>query len=70
MRTADSVSPSLTGGDVLGSLALYMVVYLIMFPAGIAFMAGIVRSGVEGEGQRRKPVEGFQSKALFKTPAE
>ena len=39
LRTADSVSPSLTGRDVAISLALYMVVYLLMFPTGIAFMA-------------------------------
>ena len=45
MRTADSVSPSLTGTDVIWSLALYVVVYLIMFPTGIAFMAGLVRRG-------------------------
>jgi cytochrome bd ubiquinol oxidase subunit I len=45
MRTADSVSPSLSGTDVIWSLALYVVVYLIMFPTGIAFMAGLVRRG-------------------------
>ena len=45
MRTADSVSPSLTGTDVVVSLALYVIVYLIMFPTGIAFMAGLVRRG-------------------------
>jgi cytochrome d ubiquinol oxidase subunit I len=45
MRTADSVSPSLTGSDVALSLAFYVVVYLIMFPTGIAFMAGLVRRG-------------------------
>jgi cytochrome bd-type quinol oxidase subunit 1 len=27
------------------SLAFYIVVYLIMFPTGIAFMAGLVRRG-------------------------
>ena len=70
MRTADSVSPSLTGGNVLGSLLLYMAVYLVMFPAGIAFMVGIVRSGVQGEGQHRGPVEGLQSATPFKVPAE
>ena len=46
LRTADSVTPSLTGGDVLASLLLYVIVYLIMYPAGIAYMAGIVRAGV------------------------
>jgi cytochrome d ubiquinol oxidase subunit I len=45
MRTVDSVSPSLTGTDVALSLAFYVVVYLIMFPTGLAFMAGLVRRG-------------------------
>jgi cytochrome d ubiquinol oxidase subunit I len=45
MRTSTSVSPSLTGTDVVVSLALYVVVYLIMFPTGIAFMAGLVQRG-------------------------
>jgi cytochrome bd ubiquinol oxidase subunit I len=51
LRTADSVSPSLTGADVALSLALYVAVYLIMFPTGIAFMAGLVRRGP----QEREP---------------
>jgi cytochrome d ubiquinol oxidase subunit I len=68
MRTAHSVSPSLTGGDVLGSLLLYMAVYLLMFPTGIAFMIGLVRAGVQGEAQTREPVEGFQSATPFKAP--
>jgi cytochrome bd ubiquinol oxidase subunit I len=45
MRTADSVPPSLTGGDVLASLLGYMAVYLIIFPAGIMVMARMVRKG-------------------------
>ncbi len=45
LRTADSVSPSLTGIDVAISFAFYIVVYLIMFPTGIAFMAALVRLG-------------------------
>jgi cytochrome d ubiquinol oxidase subunit I len=45
LRTADSVSPSLTGANVAWSLAFYIAVYLIMFPTGIAFMAGLVRRG-------------------------
>src|SRR5580658_672415 len=49
LRTADSVSPSLTGADVALSLALYVVVYLIMFPTGIALMAGLVRRGPQQE---------------------
>jgi cytochrome bd ubiquinol oxidase subunit I len=45
LRTTDSVSPSLTGADVATSLALYVAVYLIMFPTGIAVMAGLARHG-------------------------
>jgi cytochrome d ubiquinol oxidase subunit I len=45
LRTADSVPPSLTGGDVLFSLLCYMAVYLIIFPAGIILMIRLVRKG-------------------------
>jgi cytochrome bd ubiquinol oxidase subunit I len=74
MRTADSVSPSLTGTDVVWSLALYVAVYLIMFPTGIAFMAGLVRRGPgepEGEPQRIEsglPNQPFETAA--RTPAQ
>jgi len=47
LRTADSVSPSLTGIDVGLSFAGYIIAYLIMFPAGILLMARIVRRGVD-----------------------
>jgi cytochrome d ubiquinol oxidase subunit II len=59
LRTADSTSPSLTGGDVLGSLLLYVAVYLLMYPAGIAFMLGIVRGGVGGGAEPAGPVAGL-----------
>src|SRR5580698_9034711 len=45
MRTADSFSPSLTGANVLLSLILYIVVYLIIFPTGIYTMLRIVWRG-------------------------
>jgi cytochrome d ubiquinol oxidase subunit I len=69
-RTADSVSPSLTGFDVVFSLLGYGIVYLIMFPVGIALMARIVRNGpaepaLEPEpvesGRPRRPVEALPS---------
>jgi cytochrome d ubiquinol oxidase subunit I len=64
MRTAEAVSPSLTGSDVLISLLLYMVVYLAVFPVGLWFMARIVKAGpvappeepIEA-GRPRAPVE-------------
>jgi len=45
MRTSDAVSPSLTGNDVLTSLIFYVIVYLIIFPAGAWIMARIVSKG-------------------------
>ena len=45
MRTADSVTPSLTGFDVLLSLIGYVAAYLVIFPAGVFFMARVVRHG-------------------------
>jgi cytochrome d ubiquinol oxidase subunit I len=45
LRTQDSVSPSLTGTDVAISFAFYIVVYLLMYPTGIAYMASLVRRG-------------------------
>jgi cytochrome d ubiquinol oxidase subunit I len=57
LRTADSVSPSLTGTDVALSLALYVIVYLIMFPTGIAFMAGLVRRGPQEEDTASDAIE-------------
>lgn len=34
LHTTDSVSPSLSGGDVMISLLGYVIVYLIMYPTG------------------------------------
>jgi cytochrome d ubiquinol oxidase subunit I len=56
LRTADSVSPSLTGADVAVSLAGYVIAYLIMFPVGVLMMARIVRRGLE-VAEEHAPVE-------------
>ena len=61
MRTVDSVSPSLTGTDVALSLAFYIVVYLIMFPTGIAFMAGLVRRGPQPHARSDRVESGLPS---------
>jgi cytochrome d ubiquinol oxidase subunit I len=60
LRTADSVSPSLTGANVAWSLAFYIVVYLIMFPTGIAFMASLVRRGPQ-QPELESPVDQIES---------
>jgi cytochrome d ubiquinol oxidase subunit I len=57
MRTADSVAPSLTGGDVLVSLLSYMAVYLIIFPAGIMVMLRMIRKGPMAGPEADSPIE-------------
>jgi cytochrome bd ubiquinol oxidase subunit I len=55
MRTRDAVSPSLTGSDVLASIALYIVVYLIVFGAGIFYMVRLARAGPPEHVDLREP---------------
>jgi cytochrome d ubiquinol oxidase subunit I len=43
LRTAQSVSPSLTTSDVAISLAGYMLVYLLIYPWGLVLMLRIIR---------------------------
>ena len=69
LRTADSVSPSLTGTDVLISLAGYIVTYLIMFPAGVLIMARLVRRGPIDSATGESPVEGGRPDLLVRTRA-
>jgi cytochrome d ubiquinol oxidase subunit I len=45
MRTADSVSPSLTPRDVVLSLIGYVLVYLLIYPTGLLVMLRIVWRG-------------------------
>src|SRR5258708_39782435 len=45
LRTADSVSPSLAGSDVVLSLLLYVAAYLIIYPVGLLAMLRIVWRG-------------------------
>ncbi|MGH8800806.1 MAG: cytochrome ubiquinol oxidase subunit I [Casimicrobiaceae bacterium] len=45
MRTKDAVSPSVTGGDVVISLLLYITVYAVVFGAGLFYMVRVVKSG-------------------------
>jgi cytochrome bd ubiquinol oxidase subunit I len=63
LRTADSVSPSLTGLDVLISLLAYMTVYLLMYPVGIFLMWRIVRRGPAVAGEAETPIEAGRPQA-------
>lgn len=69
LRTAHSVTPSLTTNDVLLSLAGYIAVYLLIFPVGIFLMARIVRKGPVPV-LPKEPVEGGQPSRPIVTPPE
>ena len=65
LRTADSVSPSLTGGDVLASLLGYIAVYLLLYPTGLWVMARLVRQGPLAHATEDKAPEGNAVRALL-----
>jgi cytochrome bd ubiquinol oxidase subunit I len=62
LRTAVSVAPSLTGGDVLISLLLYVVVYLVIYPVGLFLMLRLVWGGLAPR-DLAVPIAGGRSKA-------
>jgi cytochrome d ubiquinol oxidase subunit I len=65
MRTAQSVTPSLTGQDVMGSLLVYMALYLTMYPAGFAVMVRLIRQGCAAAEAPQPPVTALQPQAPF-----
>jgi cytochrome d ubiquinol oxidase subunit I len=65
LRTADSVTPSLTGADVMISLAGYALVYLIVYPVGVWFMARAIQ---RGPGDIEVPVGGGRPAGPVKAP--
>ena len=46
LRTADAVTPTLTGPDVLLSLAVYVAVYFVVFGAGLYYLVRMVQRGL------------------------
>ena len=46
LRTAEAVTPTLSGGDVLASLLLYMAVYVTIFGAGLYYLVRAVQRGL------------------------
>jgi cytochrome d ubiquinol oxidase subunit I len=54
LRTADAASP-VPGGSILTSLALFVLVYGVVFGAGIYFIAKVIRQGSAG-GPEPEPV--------------
>jgi cytochrome d ubiquinol oxidase subunit I len=59
MRTAHAVTPTLTGTDVLVSLTVYVVVYLVVFGAGLYYLVRLVQRGLPEDvaGHELRPEE-------------
>jgi cytochrome d ubiquinol oxidase subunit I len=55
LRTRDAVSPSLSGGDVVISLLLYLAVYAVVFGAGLFYLVRLVRAGPPTEIEAHAP---------------
>ncbi|MBZ9708577.1 cytochrome ubiquinol oxidase subunit I [Mesorhizobium sp. ESP7-2] len=69
LRTAESVSPSLTRSDVLISLFGYIAVYLIIYPAGLFLMLRIVRKGTAIVSEEAAEIEGGRPEAPVRAGA-
>ena len=71
LRTADSVTPSLTGWNVALSLAAYVVTYAIIFPGGWFVASRIVQQGPTDIAVPDSPVgSGRPSSPVRAVPAE
>jgi cytochrome d ubiquinol oxidase subunit I len=55
LRTADAVTPTLTGGDVVASLLLYIAVYLVIFGAGVYYLVRVVKRGLPATLETHEP---------------
>jgi cytochrome bd ubiquinol oxidase subunit I len=62
LRTAASVTPSLTSYDVTMSLLGYVLVYLLIYPTGLVLMLHIIRKG-PGHAQGGFKIEPGQARA-------
>jgi cytochrome d ubiquinol oxidase subunit I len=58
MRTADAVTPALTAGAVATSLAAFVIVYGLIFPAGVYYMVRLVQRGPQPVPGITGPAEG------------
>ena len=55
LRTADAVTPSLTGANVLFSLVAYVAVYCTFIPFGVYYIYKLLRDGPKGEAAKAIP---------------
>jgi len=58
MRTADAVTPAVTAGAVATSLAAFVIVYGLIFPAGVYYMVRLVQRGPQPSEEGGERVHG------------
>ena len=70
LRTADAITPSLTGGQVLFSLIGYVVVYTVIYGFGLTYIYRLLRAGPADEAASPGPVTPSRplAVALQRTP--
>lgn len=76
LRTADSVTPSLRGGDVALSFALYAVAYLLIYSTGFWYMLRLIQRGPTHDdstppieaGQPANPIKALPARATLENP--
>jgi cytochrome d ubiquinol oxidase subunit I len=56
LRTADAITPSLTGAQVLFSLIGYVVVYTVIYGFGLTYIYRLLRAGPADEAASPSPV--------------
>jgi cytochrome d ubiquinol oxidase subunit I len=61
LRTAHSVSPSLTSADVTVSLLGYAAVYLLIYPTGLIILLRLIRNGPRSTGEQESALAGAKS---------
>jgi cytochrome d ubiquinol oxidase subunit I len=64
VRTADAVSPNLTGATVAFSLAVFILAYAVIFGAGLYYMLRLIRIGprpVEEIGTPKRPLSAAEA---------
>ena len=74
LRTKDAVTPSLTTGDVLFSLAGYVLVYAVFVSFGVYYIYKLLREGPTGDakadpGRHGQPADGVRRHAPTRPPA-
>ncbi|MGH6943321.1 MAG: cytochrome ubiquinol oxidase subunit I [Geminicoccaceae bacterium] len=55
LRTVEAATPAITAGALVTSLAAFVIVYGLIFPAGVYYMVRLVRRGPEAIGKAAEP---------------